>query len=89
MKVTATGAVPSVVDPVHALAVELHNIKQSRYDPSLKDFKDKSLVKYSLLAVTDDFLYTGSEFEHRKVRVPVLVKCSLGEEVFTIELSEY
>ena len=82
-------SVPSVVDLVHALAVELQNIKQSRYDPSLKDFQDKSLVKYSLLAVTDDFSYTGSEFEHRKVRVPVLAKCSLGEEVFMIELSEY
>ena len=71
------------------LVAELQNIRQAHYDPSVKDYKDKSLVKYSLLSITDDFSYTGFEFEHRKVCVPVLAKCSLGDEIFMMELSEY
>jgi len=55
----------------------------------VKDYKDKSLVKYSLLSITDDFSYTGFEFEHQKVCVPVLAKCSLGSKIFMMELSEY
>jgi len=82
-------SVPIVVDPAPALAAELQNIRQAHYDPSVKVYKDKSLVKYSLLSITDDFSYTGFEFEHQKVCVPVLAKCSLGGEVFTMELSEY
>ena len=79
----------SVVDPTPTLKAELQHIRQAPYDPSLKDYRDRSLVKYSLLAVTDDFSYTGSEFEHRKVCSPVSAKCSLGGEVFTIELLQY
>jgi len=54
----------SVVDPTPSLSAELQSIRQELYDPSLKDYTNKSLVKYSLLSVMDDFSYTGSEFEH-------------------------
>jgi len=57
-------SVPSIVGPVPALAAELQSIRQAYYDPSLKIYRDKSLIKYSLLAVTDDFSYTGFKFKH-------------------------
>ena len=79
----------SVQDPVPSLAVELQRIKQEHYNPSEKEYGKKSLVKRSLLSITDDFSYTGREFEHRKICTPVLATCSLGEEVFTMELSIY
>ena len=82
-------SVLSVVDPAASIAAELQEIRQARNDPSLKNYSDKSLVKYSLLAVTDDFSYTGFEFEHRKVCSPILAECSLGGEVFMIEISRY
>ena len=82
-------SVLSVVDPLPSLAAELQNIKQVHYDPSLKDWSRGSLVKCSLLSITDDFLYTGHEFEHQKICPPVLVTCSLGEETFTMEMCQY
>jgi len=54
----------NVVDPTPPWAAELQRIRQAHYDPSMKDSRDGSLIKYSLLSVTDDFSYTGLEFEH-------------------------
>ena len=79
----------SLGNPAPPLAVELQKIKQEHFDPSEKECTKKSLVKRSLLAITDDFSYTGREFEHRKGCIPVLVMCSLGGEAFTLELSHY
>jgi len=79
----------SVEDPIPSLAAELRKIKQEHYNPSEKECGKKSLVICSLLSIMDDFSYTGREFEHQKVCTPVLATCSLGEEVFTIELSCY
>jgi len=79
----------SLEDPVPSVAVELQKIKQEIFNPSEKECGKKSLIKCSLLSITDDFSYTGREFEHRKVCTPILETCSLGEEVFTMELSHY
>ena len=76
-------------DPSPSLATELHKIKQERFDPSLKDYSSKSLVKRSLLSITDDFSYTGHEFEYRKVCTSFVATCSLGNEVFDVELYRY
>jgi len=82
-------SVLSAGSPSPLLAVELHKIKQEHYDPSEKDCTSKSLVKCSLLSITDDFSYAGREFEHRKVCTPFVVTCSLGNEVFDMELYRY
>ena len=79
----------NVVDPMPPWAAELQRIRQAHYDPSMKDSRDGSLIKYSLLSVTDDFSYTGLEFEHQRVCVPTLEECTLGEETFTIEVCQY
>jgi len=47
----------SVVDPSPSLASELHKIKQEHFDPSEKECSSKSLIKRSLLSITDDFSY--------------------------------
>jgi len=78
-----------VVEPTPSWAAELKRIRQEHYDPSEKDCRNGSLVKYSLLSVTDDFSYTGLEFHHRKVCVPILATCTLGDEMFTMELYQY
>ena len=39
--------------------------------------------------MTDDFSYTGHEFEHQRVNVPELVKCELAGEAFTLEIQRY
>jgi hypothetical protein len=80
-------SIHSVEDPIPPLAVELRKIKQEHYNPSEKECVKKSLVKCSLLAITDNFSYTGREFEHQKICTPILATCLLGEEVFTKELS--
>lgn len=72
-----------------SLAVELQRIRQEHYNPSEKEYSKRSLVKQSLLSITDDFSYTGREFEYRKVCTPFEATCSLGGEVFTLELSRY
>jgi hypothetical protein len=82
-------SVLSVVDPPPSLAAELRKIRQAPFDPSLKDWSKGSLVKHSLLSITDDFSYTGREFEHRKVCTPILATCSLGEDTFTLEMNQY
>ena len=79
----------SMVDPTPPWATELHRIKQARYDPSEKDSKHGSLVKYSLLSVTDNFSYTGHEFEHQRVCIPILAECNLGGETFSVEVFQY
>ena len=79
----------SIENPIPSLAVELQRIRQEHYNPSEKGYSKKSLVKRSLLSITDDFSYTGREFEYRKVCTPFEATCSLGGEVFTLELSRY
>ena len=82
-------SVLSVVDPIPSLAAELQSIRQAPYDPSEKDCSNGSFIKHSLLSVTDDFSYTGMEFEHQRVCTPILATCSLGEETFMMELYLY
>jgi len=82
-------SVLSVVDPPPSLAAELQNFRRVHYDPSLKDWSRGSLIKRSLLSITDDFSYTGHKFEHWKICTPVLATCSLGEETFTMEMCQY
>ena len=82
-------SVLNVVEPTPAWAKELQKIRQTPYDPSVKDIRDGSLIKYSLLSVTDDFSYTGREFEHRRISVSTLEECTLGGEAFTIEVFRY
>ncbi|GLB42560.1 putative transposition, RNA-mediated [Lyophyllum shimeji] len=48
-----------------------------------------SLLRRSLLRTVDTFGYIGREFEHRRVQDPELVECSLGGEVFSLELITY
>ena len=78
-----------VVDPVPAWATELRRMRELDFDYGEKDCSAGSLVKRSLLSITDNFSYTGREFEHRRVNVPELVLCELGGEVFTIEIQRY
>ena len=78
-----------VADPTPPWAEELQRLKEARYDPSEKDSRNGLLIKYSLLSVMGDFSYTGTEFEHRKIRVPDMVECTLGGETFTIEVYRY
>ena len=47
------------VDPMPALAVELQRLKESNFNFAVKDLSKGSLVKHSLLSITDDFSYTG------------------------------
>jgi hypothetical protein len=75
--------------PAPALATELRRLTESKFDFAKKDSSKGSLVKRSLLSVTDDFSYTGREFEHRRVNVSELVTCELAGEVFTIEIQRY
>ena len=82
-------SVLTIGDPSPSLAVELQKIKQERFNPSEKEYSSKSLVKRSLLSITDDFSYAGHEFEFRKVCTPIIATCSLGNEVFTMELNHY
>jgi len=79
----------NVVDPMPPWVAELQRMRQAHYNPSMKDIRDRSLIKYSLLSVTDDFSYTGLEFEHQWVCVPTLMECMLGGETFMIEVFQY
>ena len=80
----------NIEDPMPSWAEELQRIRQAHYDPSEKDTQDGSLAKYSLLSVVDDFSYTGSEFEFRRVCVPTtMVEYMLGRETFAIEIQQY
>jgi len=79
----------SVGDPNPSLAIKLHKIKQEHFNPSEKECSSKSLIKQSLLSIMDDFSYTGCEFEYWKVCTPIMTMCSLGNEVFTMELYCY
>ena len=78
-----------VEDPVPALVEELQRLKESNFDNATKDSSKGSLVKRSLLSITDEFSYTGREFEHRRVNVAELVTCKLADEVFTLEVQRY
>jgi len=80
---------PQVVDPTPTLAAELQRLKKSNFNHGKKDSSNASLVKRSLLAITDNFSYTGREFEHRRVSVSEVVECELAGEVFTLEVQKY
>ena len=75
-----------VEDLAPALAAELQCLKDSNFDKGTKDSSNGSLVKCSLLSLTDDFSYTGREFEHRQVNMAELVTCKLVDEVFSLEI---
>ena len=77
------------MDPVPALASELKRLKESNFNQALKDSSKASLVKRSLLSITDDFSYAGREFEHRRVNVSELAKCELAGEILTLEIQKY
>jgi len=49
----------STSEPSQSLGEEIRKIKSVPYDPSVRDSSKGSLVKYSLLSVTDNFSYTG------------------------------
>ena len=72
-----------------SLKAEIQRIKAIPYDPSARDSSKGSLVKYSLLSITDEFSYTGREFEHRKVCIPKVVECVFGSETFSFEIFSY
>jgi len=76
-------------DPAPALARELCRLKDSKFDFAEKDSSKGSLVRRSLLSITDNFSYTGREFEHRHVNVSELVSCELAGKIFTIEIQWY
>ena len=79
----------SAVDPTNALAKEFQRLKETNFDFATKDSSKGSLVKRSLLAITDNFSYTGREFEHQRVDVAELVECELGGEFLTLEIQRY
>ena len=87
--ITEDLSILQTVDPVPAWAAELRWMRESNFDYAEKDFSTGSLVKHSLLSITDKFSYTGWEFEHRQVNVPELVICELGREIFMIEIQWY
>ena len=78
-----------VEKPIPKLEAELKQLRESDFQPEQKDSSKASLIKRSLLSITDDFSYTGREFEHRRVAVSELVECELAGEVFTIEVQRY
>jgi len=80
---------PQIVDPVPTLATELQHLKKSNFNHVQKDSSKASLVKRSLLVITDDFSYTGREFEHRQVSMSEDMECKLAGEVFTLEVQKY
>ena len=53
-----------VVQPASELVAEIDRLKEKAFQPGLKDSSKASLVQRSLLSITDDFSYTGREFEH-------------------------
>ena len=79
----------STSEPSHSLGEEIRKIKSVPYDPSLKDSSKGSLIKYSLLSVTDNFSYTGHEFELRKVCTAKVIDCILGGEARSFEIFSY
>ena len=76
-------------NPTPAFASELQRLRETDFDFAEKDLNKGSLVKRSLLSVTDNFSYTGREFEHRRVNVAELVTCELAGEVFSMEIQRY
>ena len=73
-----------VTDPKPTLAAELQRLKKLNFSHGIKDSGNASLVKHSLLSITDNSSYTGREFEHRKVSVSEVVECELAGEVFSL-----
>jgi len=79
----------SFAEPSPSLKTAIQRIKANPYDPLVRDSSKGSLVKYSLLSITDDFSYTGREFEHRKVCTPKVVECIFEGETFSFEVFSY
>jgi len=69
--------------------VEIQRFKDIPYDPLVRDSSKESLVKYSLLSITDNFSYTGHEFEYWKVCNPKVVKCIFEGETCSFEVFSY
>ena len=79
----------SASEPSHTLGEEIRKIKGIPYDASVRDSSKGSLMKYSLLSITDNFSYTGREFEYRKVCNSEVIDCILGGEARTFEIFSY
>jgi len=79
----------STSEPSHSLGEEIQKIKSIPYDPLVRDSSKGSLVKYSLLLVTDNFSYIGHEFKFRKVCAVKVIDCILEEEARTFEIFSY
>ena len=75
--------------PAPGFVSELQRLRETDFDFAEKDSSKGSLFKRSLLSVTDDFSYTGREFEHRRVNVAELVTCELAGEEFSMEIQRY
>ena len=79
----------STSEPSRSLREEIRKIKSVPYDPSVRDSSKGSLVKYSLLSVTDNFSYTGREFEFRRVCTAEVIDCVMEGEARTFEIFSY
>jgi len=58
-------SVLQVVKLVPELVAKLNQLREADFYPEEKDSSKASLMQCSLLSITDDFSYTGREFEHR------------------------
>ena len=79
----------STSEPSPSMQEEIRKMKSVSFDPSVRDLSKGSLTKYSLLLITDDFLYTGREFEFRKVCIPEVVNCLWEGEERSFEVFSY
>ena len=79
----------STSEPSHTLGEEIWKIKGIPYDAWVRDSSKGSLMKYSLLSITDNFSYTWREFKFRKVCNSKVIDCILGGEAHTFEIFSY
>jgi len=71
------------------MRAEIQRFKDIPSDPLVRDSSKGSLVKYSLLSITDNFSYTGREFEDRKVCTPKVVECMFEGDTCSFEVFSY
>ena len=62
------------------------DFEPARWD---EDEVEGTLLTYSLLKSTDSTTYTGHEFEYRNVPTTTWVEVTLGEEMFSVEVTSY
>jgi len=78
-----------VEEPSTPLRAEIQRFKDIPYDPLVRGSSKGSLAKYSLLSITDNFSYTGREFEYQKVCTPKVVECMFEGETCSFEVFSY